>query len=163
VINVELRRLAADSRLSSAENDRLSLAFGLACVERVSHLFELPEAHELMRELAQAVDEDTPSRMLAQRAERAATLARSHPGSTSIDGSGHSAVTATHALARALAVRPVDAAEYAAYALVYSYGRYAVQDPGSFATEFEWQVACLHKLLHDHTLAAGLARTTLNR
>lgn len=147
MMNTALRTLAAQCLLASPAQERLALAFGRACVARAQHLFELPEAGALFRRLADAVDTGAPLASLAGAAVEAAALARSHPGSTSIDGSGHSAVTATHALARALAGRPVDAAEYAAYALTYSYGRYAVNDPGAFTIEFEWQVMCLRGLL----------------
>ena len=56
-------------------------------------------------------------------------------------------MSATHALAKALAGRPLEAADYAAYATVYAYGRYAVNDPASFEPEFAWQVDCLRSLL----------------
>lgn len=142
-MNVALRRLAAELMLSAPRNGQLALAFGCACVARVQHLLELEDARDLLRVLEQAVATGLAPGQFAASADRAARLARSHPGSTSIDGSGHSSVTATHALARAMAGRAVDAAEYSAYAMVYSYGRYAVNDASSFEGEFEWQVARL--------------------
>jgi hypothetical protein len=149
MMNAALRRLAAEWNLESPHNRRLAVAFGYGCVARVQHLFELDRARALFGELAQAAQRELPAEALADAAHEAAALARSHPGSTSIDGSGHSAVTATHALARALGGHAVDAAEYAAYALVYSYGRYAVADPESFAVEFAWQVEWLRRLLRE--------------
>ena len=84
-------------------------------------------------------------------AEEAATLANHHRGSQSIDGTGHSAVSATYAVAAALAGKVQDAAEYAAYSLVYGYGGYAVSDPDAFAPEYAWQVSALESLLATQT------------
>lgn len=80
-------------------------------------------------------------------AEEAARLARQHQGSESIDGSGHAAVSASYAVANALAGKARQAAEYAAYAAVYGQGGYgAVSDRESFEPEFKWQAACLASL-----------------
>jgi hypothetical protein len=65
----------------------------------------------------------------------------------SIDGSQHSAVSATYAVANALAGKAREAADYAAYAAVYGYGGYAVNDPESFASEHNWQMDALRGLL----------------
>jgi hypothetical protein len=73
-------------------------------------------------------------------AAEAATLATAHRGSVSIDGTAHAAVSATHAVARALAGRVLEAADYAAYAMVYSYSCSAVTDPSAYADEYRWQV-----------------------
>ena len=59
--------------------------------------------------------------------------ASQHPGSKSLDGTRHAAVSATYALAKALSGQPVEAAAYAAYSTVYGYGGYAVSDSDSFA------------------------------
>jgi hypothetical protein len=68
-------------------------------------------------------------------------------------------VSATYALANALAGRALEAASYAAYAAVYAYGGYAVNDPSSFDPEIEWQVAQLRRLASEHPAppAAGAA------
>ena len=66
---------------------------------------------------------------------QAQEIAGSHPGSGSIDASGHAAVVATNALDRALNGEAREAANYAAYAAVYAYGGYAVSDPGAYADE----------------------------
>lgn len=63
-----------------------------------------------------------------------------HRGSNSIDGSAHAAVSATYAVANALAGRALEATSYAAYASVYSYSGYAVTEPAAFEDEFAWQV-----------------------
>ncbi|MBA2965462.1 hypothetical protein GON04_13285 [Ramlibacter sp. MAH-25] len=138
-----LRQLAADAGLE--RDPALQLAFGLACVERVRHLLEEPRALALLDALRGAVQAGAavPPALAAE----AAAVARGHRGSPSLDGSGHSAVSATHALARALAGHALEAADYAAYAAVYAYGRYAVQDPASFEPEHAWQADCLRRLV----------------
>jgi hypothetical protein len=55
-------------------------------------------------------------------------------------------VSATHAVADALAGRALDAASYAAYAAVYAYSGSAVTDPSAFDQEFRWQVGELERL-----------------
>jgi hypothetical protein len=50
-------------------------------------------------------------------------------------------------VANALAGKALQAAEYAAYALVYGQGGYgAVADRESFQAEFSWQATCLASL-----------------
>jgi len=100
-MNTELRNLADVLRIDAPEHRGIALAFGKECVARVAHLFELAEAHELYSQFADAVRAGAQAPALEPLAVRAAMLARSHPGSASIDGSGHSAVTATHARTRA--------------------------------------------------------------
>ena len=73
-------------------------------------------------------------------------IANSHCGSGSIDGSAHAAVSATYAVAKALQGRALDAAAYTAYATVYAYSDYAVNDPASFDDEFTWQVEKFREL-----------------
>jgi hypothetical protein len=145
-MNNPVRQLGAELQLDAPGNEGLALAFGQACVGPVAHLLEIPETLDLYRELADAVLARKPLATLADAAARAAALARSHRGSASLDGSGHSAVSATHALARALHGDAMGAAEYAAYAKVYAYGRYAVDDPEMFAVEFNWQLDTLRRL-----------------
>ena len=43
-MNQELARLALDTALFEPGRERLRLAFGLACVDRVGHLMEEPRA-----------------------------------------------------------------------------------------------------------------------
>ena len=47
---------------------------------------------------------------------------------------------------RAPVGRALDAASYAAYASVYAYGGYAVNDPSSFEPEYAWQAEQLRQL-----------------
>jgi hypothetical protein len=143
-VNGELEAVARQVGLDADET--LRLRFSLACMERVAHLLEEPRAIELMQLLREAVARGDSLAALAPAAAEGTQLARSHRGHASIDGSGHSAVSATHALANALAGRALQAADYAAYACVYAYGRYAANDPSSFEPEFRWQVDTLQRL-----------------
>ena len=63
---------------------------------------------------------------------------------------------ATCTVANALAGRALDAASYAAYATVYAYGGYAVNDPQSFEAEFAWQVERFRELTGLDTGAAAV-------
>ena len=84
---------------------------------------------------------------LAADAQRAKVLANQHQGSKSIDGCGHAAVSGSYAVTNALAGKALQAADYAAYAVVYGQGGYgAVADRESFEPEFHWQVSCLASL-----------------
>ena len=74
-----------------------------------------------------------------------------------IDGTAHAAVSATYAVVNALAGRALDAASYAAYATVYAYGGYAVNDPQSFEAEFAWQVERFRELAGLDTNAAAVS------
>ena len=145
-MNEALARLAEDVGLLRADNAGLRLAFGLACVSRVQHLLEDPRALEGMAVLRECVERGCDAAALNAATQEAARIANSHRGSNSIDGSAHAAVSATYALANALAGRALDAASYAAYASVYAYGGYAVTDPASFEPEFEWQRGELSRL-----------------
>ncbi len=146
-MNFELQKLATAHSLAEAAHQRLRLAFGLACANRVRHLLEQPRAVELLDVLQAFVEGRADYAALQVAAAEAAHVANHHRGSRSIDGTGHSAVSATYAVAAALAGKALDAAEYAAYSTVYGYGGYAVSDPDSFAPEYGWQVSALESLL----------------
>ena len=148
-MNHELQQLAADHALATDSKRMLRLRFGLACANRVRHLLEEPRAVELLDALQSYVDGHSDDATLERAASEAARVANHHRGSASIDGTRHSAVSATYAVANALAGRALDAAEYAAYSTVYGYGGYAVSDPDSFAPEYAWQVKMLHQLLDE--------------
>jgi hypothetical protein len=146
-VNVALQRLAADIGLAEAEHERLRLAFGQACAERVRLLLEDPQVVECLDLLREHLLGHAGGDALEAASERARALASRHPGSKSIDGAGHAAVSASHAVARALAGRAIDAADYAAYAAVYAAGgSAAVADPAAFEAEFDWQVRTLRDL-----------------
>ena len=146
-MNFELKKLATEYSIATERHRMLRLAFGRACADRVRHLLEEPRAVELLEVLHAFVDGRADDAALQTAATEAAHVANHHRGSRSIDGSGHSAVSATYAVAAALAGKAEAAAEYAAYATVYGYGGYAVNDPDAFAPEYAWQVATLESLI----------------
>ena len=83
-------------------------------------------------------------------ATESAELANRHQGSKSLDGVGHAAVSASYAVANALAGKALQAADYAAYAAVYGSGGYsAVRDPDSFVPEKAWQIGRLHSVARE--------------
>jgi hypothetical protein len=153
-MNPALDRLANQFSLSAPEHERLRLAFGAACAERVRHLLEQPDVAACLDGLSAYLTGSIDRARLQRLAARAGSLASAHQGSRSIDGCGHAAVSATYAVARALAAKAIDAAAYAAYAAVYAQGGYAaVADPESFAAEFAWQCEQLAALAEPASLA----------
>lgn len=145
-MNHELSRLAAEFRLADPAHEPLRLAFGLACVGRVRHLLEDPGAMRCLTVLEDFLAGRLERPALDDAARDIAAIANSHRGSPSIDGTAHAAVSATYAVANALAGRALDAAGYAAYAAVYAYGGYAVTDPSAFEGEYAWQVQTFNAL-----------------
>ena len=146
-MNRSLAELALSLALDAPEQCRLRLAFGLACAERVRHFLTDPQAAAALDALAEHLSGKATEQSLANQAALVAALARSHPGSPSLDGCGHAAVSATGAVACALTGQARQAAAYAAYALVYGEGGYgAVTDPTAFEREYAWQVDCLRQL-----------------
>jgi hypothetical protein len=119
-MNEELERLAREISLGDECHEALRLAFGLACVERVRHLLEDAQAVECLDILRAHVSGNASRGELAQARERIERVANSHRGSQSIDGTSHAAVSATYAVANALAGKALQAASYAAYATVYA-------------------------------------------
>ena len=154
-MNFELQKLAAERSLADENHRALRLAFGLCCANRVRHLLEQPRAVELLDVLQAFVDGHAEDAARQAAAIEAAQLANHHRGSKSIDGTGHSAVSATYALAAALAGNALDAAEYAAYSTVYGYGGYAVNEPESFTPEYLWQVNALYELLQSKAVTSA--------
>lgn len=146
-MNDALERLARAVALDDAAHERLRLEFAHACAQRVSHLLEDPEVAACLSALGRFLDGTLDRTGFDAAAERAAALANRHQGSKSIDGVGHAAVSGSYAVAKALAGKALQAADYAAYAIVYGQGGYgAVADRASFEPEFRWQVACLELL-----------------
>ena len=113
-MNAALTQLAADCGLASDAHTPLRLAFGLACVQRVRHLLEDPEAIAGLDVLAAFTAGTVDAATLANAAERLKAVASHHRGSQSLDGSAQAAVSATSAVANALAGRALEAASYAA-------------------------------------------------
>ena len=142
-----LSSILKDCELHAAQPDALKLAFAHACVERVRHLLEDEAVVACLDTLGAYLEGKIDRGTLDRAASEAAALANRHPGSRSLDGVGHAAVSASYAVAHALAGRAVQAADYAAYAAVYGGGGYgAVSDPESFVPEKAWQIARLKAL-----------------
>ena len=141
----ELAPYVADVEPASPSS-RLRLAFCSACGERVRHLLEQPDARACLDVLRDFVAGRADRAGYEQARQDIARIANSHKGSPSIDGTDHAAVSATYAVAAALAAKALDAASYSAYAIVYAYGRYAVNDPSAFDGEFAWQIEALRAL-----------------
>ncbi|WP_027474258.1 hypothetical protein [Curvibacter gracilis] len=146
-MNEALTRLATSLRLEAPENRPLALAFCLACARRVEHLLEEPEVATCLRVLARHVDGLADAAALQAAASEAAVLANRHRGSRSIDGCGHAAVSASYGVAKALAGKAMEAAQYCAYAAVYASGGYAaVAERDAFESEHDWQLQQLQAL-----------------
>jgi len=156
-VNDTLSKLADEVGLLRAEHHALRMAFGLACVTRVQHLLEDPQALACLAVLRDHVRGECDAAALEAAATEAARIANSHRGSESIDGSAHAAVSATYAVANALAGQALQAAGYAAYASVYAYGGYAVSDPASFDPEIAWQCDELRRLAQHSAGACAVA------
>ena len=146
-MNEALYRLANELDLDAPANERLRLEFGYACALRVKHLLEDGSVVACLNGLGHFLEGTIGHDHLVRLADEAAHLANTHQGSKSIDGCGHAAVSATYAVANALAGKARQAADYAAYAAVYAAGGYAaVAQRESFEEEFAWQVARLAAL-----------------
>jgi hypothetical protein len=146
-MNEALANFARDIDLDASSNERLRLEFGHDCALRVKHLLEDPAVLQSLSTLGAYLEGSVAELQLREAAAEAARLANQHQGSKSIDGCGHAAVSATYAVAHALAGKAIQAADYAAYATVYGQGGYgAVADRESFQPEFDWQVRHLASL-----------------
>lgn len=144
-MNLALRKLAQQVDLQNQQKPRYALA--LACAERIRHLLIDPtliQAHSAAVENFR--QQDYPA--IRQQAVKVAALAASHRGTNSGDGSGNAAVSASYALARALDGDAISAAEYSAYALVYSYSSHAVTRPEAYQDEYDWQLRELRHILN---------------
>jgi hypothetical protein len=145
----ELIRLAREIELEDSERRSLRIAFGLSCVERAEHLLTERAVIDCLGVGKAFLKDDVDYAALCKAAEVAADLSTKHAGSNSLDGSGNAAVSTSYGVAAALGGRALEAAEYAAYAKVYSYASYAVTDLANYADEHEWQIARFKALIHD--------------
>ena len=146
-MNAELQRLAQGLDLDASMNERLRLSFGHACAQRVRHFLEDPQVLACLDGLTQWLRGAIERGRLDELAATAAHLAQHHGGSRSLDGCGHAAVSASHAVAHALAGHALQAADYAAYAAVYGEGGYgAVTEGSAFEPEHAWQCRQLQAL-----------------
>ena len=149
-MNPLLEQFASEIDLSGPGNARLRRVFGHACVARIQHLLEEPEVIECLAVLGKFVQGEADNAALEVARADADRLANQHRGSKSIDGCGHAAVSASYAVANAINGRALQAASYAAYALVYADGGYgAVAQPEAFEPEFAWQLRTLKQLAAD--------------
>ena len=150
-VNLELQQRLKNANIDGDGNRALRYRFAYACANRVRYQLEDARAIALLDVLQAYVEGRSDDDARSAAAEEAAALANHHRGSQSIDGTGHSAVSATYAVAAALAGKVQDAAEYAAYSAVYGYGGYAVSDPDAFAPEYAWQANALESLMATQT------------
>ena len=156
-MNVALEQLASTIRLGESRHERLRLAFAFSCTSRVRHLLEEPEVAKCLVVLGRFLEGKASRQELDAARADAVRLAGSHPGSVSIDGCGHAAVSASYAVARALEAKALESASYAAYATVYAQGgAAAVADRAAFEPEFCWQLASLTALAECTADAQGL-------
>ena len=112
-MNEALDRLAQEVSLNSA-SERLRLEFGYACVCRVEQFIEQAEVLQCLQGLGAFLAGAIERAEFDALAAKAEVLANHHQGSRSLDGSGHAAVSATYAVANALAGKARQAADYAA-------------------------------------------------
>jgi hypothetical protein len=145
-MNPALNEFAATLQLEQPRSETLRWAFSLACAQHVRHLVEHPGALAALDVLQRYVQGRATVAEREAAAESAARIATEHHGSTSVDGAAHAFVSATYAVAKALAGKALEAADYAAYATVYNYGAYALSDPSSFDDVHRWQVETLREL-----------------
>lgn len=143
----ELTRLAQEADLDSAEQLKLRIAFGVACIERVEQLLTDDSMIEMLAVGKAFVLGKCTEAELEAAAVTAAEVARGHPGSSSLDGAGSAAVSTSHGVAAALAGRALVAAEYAAYASVYSYASHAVTDLAAYQDDHAWQIDKFQELV----------------
>lgn len=154
----ELDALLRELEPPAEANLKIRLQFGLACSKRVSHLLERREALDNLKTLEALLNRKDWSEALPGLVADAAQLANTHQGSKSLDGVGHAAVSATYAFAKAIEGKARQAAEYAAYAMVYGEGGYgATCDASAFEPEFTWQAQQLRGLLRQHQVAPSAA------
>jgi len=143
----ELIQLAKEVNLDSEQQYKLRIAFGVACIEHVEHLLTDNSMIEFLAIGKGFVSGEYNEVDLGEVAKIASKVARSHPGSSSLDGAGSAAVTTSLGVASALAGRALETAGYAAYASVYSYASYAVTDLTAYAKVHTWQINKLHELV----------------
>ena len=155
-MNAELALLAVKLGLDDVDHELERLRFGLACANHVRHLLEDEGAIATLVVLANFVDDKADRVSLHQAREQVALIASGHQGSRSMEGAAHAAVSATHAVAHALAGRALQAASYSAYASVYAYSAHAVSDPSAYAVEFAWQIEQLQSIMGSQPLPRSL-------
>jgi hypothetical protein len=148
-MNIELRALVDKVGLTTPEMERIRFAFCFACAARINHLLELDEALAAYQDFKSYLEGKLTQVEFEDLQKSIFNIANKHQGSKSLDGTKHSAVSATYALANAINGNAVAAAEYAAYSKTYGYGGYAVSDLENYQEEYTEQVKILKKLLEE--------------
>lgn len=146
-MNSELRTLVDQVRLNAPEMERTRYEFCFACASLVNQLLELDEALSAYQDFRLYLDGQLSQAEFENLQKSILSIANKHQGSKSLDGTKHSAVSATYALANAINGHAVAAAEYAAYSRIYGYGGYAVGDLESYQEEYAEQVKILKSLI----------------
>ena len=146
-MNIELRALVDKVALNTPRMEKTRFEFCFACASRINHLLELDEALSAHQDFKSYIDGQISQADFENLQTTIFSIANKHQGSKSLDGTKHSAVSATYALANAINGNAVAAAEYAAYSKTYGYGGYAVSDLESYQEEYSAQVAILKDLL----------------
>jgi hypothetical protein len=136
----ELTQLAQEAELDSPGQFQLRISFGVACIERVEHLLTDSSIIGALSIGKAFVLGECDDHELEEAGVKASAVAKSHPGSSSLDGAGSAAVSTSYGVVAALAGRALEAAEYAAYASVYSYASHAVTDLAAYEDEHRWQI-----------------------
>lgn len=135
--------------LNAPEMERVRFEFCFACASRINHLLELDEALSAYQDFKSYLEGELNLVEFENLQKSIFSIANKHQGSKSLDGTKHSAVSATYALANAINGNAVAAAEYAAYSKTYGYGGYAVSDLESYQEEYSEQVNILKRLIED--------------
>ena len=148
-MNRELRTLVDRVGLNTPEMERTRFEFCFACASRINHLLELDEALSAYQDFKSYLEGQISQTDFENFQTSIFSIANKHQGSKSLDGTKHSAVSATYALANAINGNAVAAAEYAAYSKTYGYGGYAVSDLEDYQEEYTEQVKILKKLLEE--------------
>ena len=146
-MNIELRALVDKVALNTPRMEKTRFEFCFACASRINHLLELDEALSAYQDFKSYLDGQISQADFENLQTTIFSIANKHQGSKSLDGTKHSAVSATYALANAINGNAIAAAEYAAYSKTYGYGGYAVSDLDSYQGEYSAQVAILQELL----------------
>lgn len=148
-MNSELRTLVDQMGLNAPEMERMRFEFCFACASRINHLLELDETLSAYQDFKSYLEGELNLVEFEILQKSIFSIANKHQGSKSLDGTKHSAVSATYALANAINGNPIAAAEYAAYSKTYGYGGYAVSDLESYQEEYSEQVNILKRLIED--------------
>lgn len=146
-MNEMMGRLTREIGLGDSKNARLRLAFGHACVDRITQLVEEDELMNCLHVLGDYVQGKVDETTFRQARLDADHLTNPQRCQKPIDGCGHAAVSASYTVANAINGKALQAASYAASASVYASGGVsAVAQREAFEAEFRWQLNALQEL-----------------